>query len=363
MQILHVITTTDRGGAENQLVTLIKEQVARGNSVTVVDLFGLAENSGALESAGVKLQKIRVKNRKILKESYALRKFLAKKQFDLIHAHLPRSEIVTVLATLGKKQIRVSTIHNAEHFTKLPENISNWIARQIRNQFDQIITITKEVTSYLIENQQISSRKSPTTVHYGLEISPSTKSQLTRQRNVISVARLTKQKRIDVLINAAQILKDAHPPITVSIYGEGEDRSKLQEQIDKAGLSNSFLLKGRTADVQKLLQENLVFALTSEYEGLGLVLLEAMQAGCVIVASDAPAIVEVLGSLVEQQAAFVFPRNDAPKLAELIKHALDLSESEIIRIQSTCLRYLKENFSIQNSCDQVHEVYRRALEK
>ena len=113
MKIFHLITTLERGGAENQLVTLVREQIRDNNQVFVGYLKGKPELVTELEKMSATVLS-EVSNLALILQIFKIRKIINKLEPDIIHAHLPRAELISSLIK-GKTKLILSK-HNSETF-------------------------------------------------------------------------------------------------------------------------------------------------------------------------------------------------------------------------------------------------------
>lgn len=109
-----------------------------------------------------------------------------------------------------------------------------------------------------------------------------------KNKKIISIGRLEKQKGYDILIDAWNIISKKYPNWILEIYGEGSERENLQNKINKLGLEKSFLLKGIEKNIQNKYLESSIYVMSSRYEGMPMVLLEAMSCGLPVVSFDCP---------------------------------------------------------------------------
>lgn len=108
-----------------------------------------------------------------------------------------------------------------------------------------------------------------------------------RQKRVISVGRLVPHKGFGVLVQAWAALEPSlRADWDLCIVGDGPERVRIEAKITKLGLEASVSLVGDSDDVQTLLADSEVMALASEYEGFGMVLLEAMSQSTACIATD-----------------------------------------------------------------------------
>lgn len=104
---------------------------------------------------------------------------------------------------------------------------------------------------------------------------------------ILSVGRLTDQKAFDVLIRAFAIVRK-NQPARLLILGEGENRPALQALIGELGLERDVDLMGFVQNPYPYMAQASLFALSSRWEGLPTVLVEALYLGTPIVATDCP---------------------------------------------------------------------------
>ena len=107
------------------------------------------------------------------------------------------------------------------------------------------------------------------------------------RHHAIAVGRYTWQKGFDMLISAWKIVYMKHPDWFLDIYGAGEKLAYL-EQVEREGLSSAIICHGAETDIFSRYAESSIFVLSSRYEGLPLVLGEAMATGLPVVSFCCP---------------------------------------------------------------------------
>ena len=111
-----------------------------------------------------------------------------------------------------------------------------------------------------------------------LSFEPSVQSSC-KEKRVIAVGRLDFQKKFDRLIEIWALVKEQCPGWKLDIYGQGPDEGTLRKQIEELGIDDSVLIKEPTAKIAEKYVKSSILAMTSTYEGWGLVLTEAMATG------------------------------------------------------------------------------------
>lgn len=310
IKVIHVITTLESGGAEKQLLILAREQAKQGHNVSVVYLKGAGELRESFQSDGVRVIDS-LANRNPLLQVILLRRFLHSIHNSLIiHAHLPRAEVVS---SLTQKRFRlIITRHNAEPFAVfLPTRISSYLSRLVIKRSTCVIAISKAVKDFLFAKSEITKNSQIFLIHYSYDpniVSKSVK-PLPRHPNpfkIVTLARLSPQKDLATLIEAAKLMKDAGLKFELDIYGEGPLFESLNMRIFHNGLEGIVNLRGRTLRPEILLPNYDLFVLPSIYEGFGLSVLEALQAGLRLILSDLSVFREIMGETFD---GFFMPAN------------------------------------------------------
>lgn len=115
----------------------------------------------------------------------------------------------------------------------------------------------------------------------------------TKEYDLILVGHFDQDKRIDIFISAVAELKESLPDVSAVIVGDGVLRHRLEALIQEFHLEKNITLVGYQTDVDTFLKQAKVLALTSETEGLPMVMLEAMSFGLPCVVSNVGDIADI----------------------------------------------------------------------
>lgn len=147
---------------------------------------------------------------------------------------------------------------------------------KVVNRFDKFIVLTEEDKGYWgnLSNMMVIPNARTFRVSEPAKLN---------QSKVVAVGRLEHQKGFERLIDAWRIIVNEMPDWSLQIVGNGELREELQKQIDKLGLSDKISLGKTETDMISVYKSASILAMSSYYEGLPMVLLEAQAVGLPIV--------------------------------------------------------------------------------
>ena len=296
-------------GAENHLLALMAGQRDTGLDVELLMLVvhdgpRLRAKAQELEASGIRVTRL-VYDRSLVPvlgraawvaQIPRLVSFMRARRSRVIHTHQPHASQLGRLAAWagGARQI-VDSVHNDEPYFAQ----ASWRARlkALQRITGRTIAITARVKSHLVDNVGLDAT-SIVVIPYGIE-PPRVVDRAAARRElglpadafvVGFVGRLVPQKDLCTLLDAMAGVPDAH----LCLVGAGDDEAALRSHAARIGLILVHFAGARPngADLMPAFD---VFALSSKWEGLGLVLLEAMSRGVPIVATRGGAIPEVLG--------------------------------------------------------------------
>lgn len=109
-----------------------------------------------------------------------------------------------------------------------------------------------------------------------------------REKRIVAVGRLTKQKNYPMLFGAFSEFIRTKPEYILEIYGEGPLENDLQADLRRKNLHNRVVLKGFCKDVHQQIRTAAFFVMTSDFEGMPNALIEAMALGLPCISTDCP---------------------------------------------------------------------------
>lgn len=107
-----------------------------------------------------------------------------------------------------------------------------------------------------------------------------------REKRIVAVGRLNKQKNYPLLLDTFCDFHKTHPDFILEIYGEGHEEDNIKNFIDEKGLRDAVVLKGFCKDIHEKIRSAAFFVMTSNFEGMPNSLIEAMAIGLPCISTD-----------------------------------------------------------------------------
>jgi glycosyltransferase involved in cell wall biosynthesis len=298
---------------------------------------------------------------------------------DILHSHRYKENVLAAIArSAAGKPLLIRTQHGMpEPFTRgasLQHRVSLLADRFIaRRMTSRVIAVSVDMREQLA---QIYPAQKVTLIPNGINVSEleiaATKAEARQALGFPAdvpligyCGRLEPIKRIDLFLSAATLLKEQHRDAKFVIAGHGNERPRLEQLVSALGLRESAMFLGHRSDVALILRALDIFSLTSDHEGLPMVLLEALAIGTPVVARNVGGIPDVVrheqnGLLVSEPA-----RNNSSALAEAIASAWAQTlalDAVTQRARSEAgKRTVREQFSAERNAKAMVELYREVL--
>ncbi|BAC88416.1 glycosyltransferase [Gloeobacter violaceus] len=354
MRILHIVNhiRRDGNGVTNVVVDLACLQAEAGNHVLLVAARG--EYQELLQAYGVthvELEHTALKKNpiKFLKAAIHYQRILREFQPDIVHAHMIPGMVLAKLLRIGSKYKLVSTVHS--EFQK-----GAWVM----GLADRVIAVSQAVAQAIVLRGFPSHKV--TTVLNGTLGSPRMRSldQYSKANlqhpAITTVAGMAERKGITELIEAFERISKKFPDAHLYLVGDGPDRAKFEAEARKTSAFDRVHFEGFQLEPQKYLLATDIFVLASHREPYGLVISEAREVGCAIVASRVDGIPEALDN--GQAGLLVAPRN-----SEALASALEklLSDSVSLRYWRGKAKQNLEGLKVARVCGETLAVYHGLL--
>ncbi|MDD4404956.1 MAG: glycosyltransferase [Parabacteroides sp.] len=213
-------------------------------------------------------------------------------------------------------------------------------------KLDKTIVLTKHDQTKYIENFGFE----PEVIYNPLTVKPKGVGSM-KHKKFLAVGRMSEgHKGFDVLIKAFAIFAKENNDWNLEIVGDGPEKGLLESLIKEYKLSNRIIISPFTNNIEDKYANASIFVLSSRWEGFGLVLLEAMAHGLIIISSELPTTKEILSN---QIGAFFFQNENYKDLASKMIELINIDH--IDSIKKTSIEYAASNSIevFQNKWDNI----------
>ena len=353
MRVLHILNHVQEigNGIVNVTVDLACLQAKAGHEVAVASAGG--EYEELMARYGVMLFKLDQTRTPInlLKAAARYRAIAQEFQPDIVHAHMMTGVVLARALRVGFGYAVVSTVHNEFQRSAV---LMGWA--------DRVIAVSKAVA------QSMARRGIPQNklrvVNNGTLGSPRTRQlkeyqPMPLQRPAIAtVAGMYRRKGIAELIEAfAQIAGD-FPEVHLYLVGNGPDREMFEAQAQSTAVSDRIHFEGFQPEPQRYLLATDIFVLASHRDPSPLVIPEAREAGCAIIASDVDGIPEALSG---GQAGLLVSPSNSQGLAVALRQLL--SDPSLLHKGKNKAKNNLDCLSVSRVNEETLAVYRELTTK
>lgn len=349
MRICFTVSTLSSGGAERVAAILCNAWAANGHHVTLIPTFSERVEVFYKLDPAVNLvflaDRTKQRSNVVLKQVSrlnALRKLLREEQPDVVVSFLTNVNIAVLMASAGLKAKTIVCERNDPYFEPAGRVIK--IMRKITYAWADLVTV---------QTNELAQRFAKDNPSFNVEVTPNPlpaelmnihKQEKQKDKlTIVGMGRLEPQKGFDMLIDAFASVKHKYENCELWIWGEGFLRKELEKRIETNGLTQSAFLPGRTSKAWQVLSEADVFVLSSQFEGMPNVMMEAMCIGIPVVAFNCPSGPADLSQ--GGTTAVLVEKNNIEKLAEGIGKLVG-DHAWRAAIAEEGQRSIKENYSI-----------------
>lgn len=364
LRLLQITHDLDLGGLQQVIYNLCRTLDRSRFDISVLCLREKGLFANDVEALGIPVYLLEQKERGA--DYFAFRKvakLLRELRIDVIHTHNTQPFFDGTMAAM---LAGVRTVIHTDHARAFPDKLRYMVAEWAMALYAyRVVGCSEHTSRQLRRYEKIPERKIVTIPNgidgsrFELTIDRQAKRRelgIHEQGSVIGLAvRLSDQKGITFLLQAMPRILAKHPDTTLLIAGDGDLRMDLEREAQELGIASRVKFCGPRKDIPELLKLLDFYVLPSKWEGLPMVILEAMAAGCPVVATDvggnSTAVVNgVTGALV--------PPQDPAALADAVIRLLDSPELQKRYAENGKNRF-RERFSAETMARQYEHLYLR----
>lgn len=356
IRVLHVVSTFEVKTDTKWLLTLLRRRDTHRCIPSIACLYGGGPMQANFESIGVPATNWEAPGELDLRAIHRAYREIRRGQFDVVHTHLLRADLYAGLAgKLAGHPAVVSTAYAIGEYRRDKKRLLDGMLDQlIRLMPDHVLAVSKAVRDDCIRRLRCP-KDSVSVIHTGIEPADYVPTEELRRQTrqqwglqpstplIVTVARLSYEKGISVLIEAMGRLVQRHPEVVAAVVGDGPLKAELSEQVRQAGLDGRVRLVGFRSDIAAVLAGADIFCLPSYMEGLPNVLLEASSAGLPVVATHVGGVGEVIQ---DGQTGLLVPSKRPDLLAEGLDRLLS-DRPMAQRLAQAGRRRIEQHFSAE----------------
>jgi len=314
-RLLIVLGSMGRGGAE-RVISLISDYFCKKGWKVYIALllfnkvdYELNQNVTVINLAGESNSRLK----RLPGWISGIRKTVKEIRPNSILSFAARINVIVLFACMGLKQKIVISERN-DPYMDGRSKILDRLTRFLYPKAKAIVFQTKRAEGYFEKSKFTNTYIIPN------PISVQCKAGIPVGRKIVTVGRLTRQKNQQMLINAFSEVHKKYTDTELIIFGDGELKEELTNQITNLHIEEFVKLKGNVSNVHEQMSEALIFVLPSDYEGLSNALLEAMMMGLPCISTDCAGSDEYI---VNNESGLLIPVNDKEALVHAIYEMLE----------------------------------------
>jgi glycosyltransferase involved in cell wall biosynthesis len=366
MHIVQIIDSLDWGGAQKLQVIFANEVRSKDVILTIISLQDNDSSTSIhadLSAAGAELIFLparRILNTKRLQRIYQI---IRHRKVDLIHTHLTFANILGALVGWLTNTPVISTLHSErfDHIDPRWQRMEEWA---LRNGTRKVIAVGQSVITghqgrLGAKEMLLVPNAVPEFSAITLEKKKSIRRELVAESEsilLISVGRLSPPKGYFDLLSAFKRVARKHPNTHLMIVGGGDLFADLSAEIDSCGMVGRVHLLGQRNDVPELLMASDIYVSASHWEGLPIVILEALAAGLPIVATEVGDIPEV----VVAGTGILVPSRSPYQLAATI-NSLISDPAKTKQLGDNAKAHVIENYHPKIWTNRIMKIYREVI--
>jgi glycosyltransferase involved in cell wall biosynthesis len=360
LQITHALSV---GGLEQVILTLCRSIDKQQYEIIVLCLRELGDLAKEVEKTGAKVILLPQKDNGTDYFSFLkIAKIIQQIKPDVIHTHNTQPLVEGVLGCIAA--FRLPKIVHTDHARQFPDKKRYMFAEWCASHFvHKMVGVSEKTTENLRRFEKISPKKLVTIENgiilqnYQITIDRTAKRKelnLPESGSIVGViARLEPVKGVTFLLKAAPAILAEYPDTLFLIVGDGSEKNNLIQESRDLGITDNVFFTGVRHDIPQLLKLLDIYVLPSISEGLPMGLLEAMAAGCPVVASSVGGVPGVLG---KNENGLLITPGEKEALADVIIN-IQRDTDLVLKLSNNSYNFVEMNYSANIMVKKYIQLY------
>ena len=371
--MLFISNLTDKGGAEVQSIELARSLKSRGWDVSVVSMQAPKAGVQQLEAAGIPVRSLDAGSWNLFRPLLKLARMLREERPHILHCHMSKAVLTARLARLVQRiPVVIGTLHGLKMYNVRG---TGWMLREAANRVTNWLSDITTAVCHAAGEHYVSTgaipRQSMRVIPNGVDTDRFRfdASARLRMRTELSVG----NEFVWLMIGRFQPVKDHHtmirafarvcsesPRATLLFAGDGPLREELAELARGMGIGSRVKFLGPRSDVRDLMNAADGLVLSSIYEAMPMVLLEAAACRLPCVATDVGGTSDVL---IHGLTGFLTPPSNPEALASAMLRLSSMPVNARTQMGEQARRHVTSRFAMEEVTGQWESLYTELLAK